>query len=109
MRAANPAAVPALSWAARCSLGIGRRGRRLVLRLLERRDLRLAAALQEDLDFLLRGLERGLAVAGERDAALEGLQCLIERQIAALETLDQGLELRERFLKVGGSAVARQV
>src|SRR5213082_1241377 len=95
--------------AARSLLGIRRAVRRLVGRLLERHDLRLAALLQEDLDSLLRGLERGLTVAGEGDAALESLQRLVERQVATLEALDQSLELRQRLLEIGGFAVARQV
>src|SRR2546430_11009637 len=57
----------------------------------------------------LRGLQRCLAVARERDAALEDLQRLIEGQIAALETLHQGLELRQRLFEVGAFAVARHV
>src|SRR5204862_165213 len=91
-----------LSW--RAGKGAGP----LVGGLLERLDrgAGLAAALQEDLDLLLRGLEGCLAVARERDAALEDLQRLIEGQIAALETLHQGLELRQRLFEVGAFAVA---
>ena len=60
------------------------------------------AALEQDLDLLLGRLQRGLAVARQRDAALEGLQRLIERQIAALEPLDERFELGERLLEIGG-------
>jgi len=38
---------------------------------------------------------------GERNAALEGLQSLLEGQIAALEASNQGLKLRERLLEIG--------
>ena len=45
-------------------------------------------------------------MARELDAALEGLQRLIERQLAALEALHQLLELGERLLEVGVFGVA---
>ena len=58
---------------------------------------------------MLHSLERCLAVARERNAALEDLQRLIERQIAVLETLDQAFELRKRLFEVGAFAVTRQI
>ena len=75
-------------------------------RLLERLRLRLAAAFEQDLDLLLRALERGLALPRERDAALEQLQRLIERQVAPLEAPDQGFELGQGLLEIGDFAVA---
>ncbi len=63
-------------------------------------ELRSAAAREQDLDLLLRCLECRLAMAGERDAALEGFQRLIERQIAALQPRHQSLELRESLLEI---------
>ena len=48
-------------------------------------------------------------MARECHAALEDFQGLIERQIAALEALDQALELGERLFEVRRFAVARQV
>ena len=68
--------------------------------------MRLATALEQDLDLLLRALERGLALPRERDAPLEQLQRLIERQVAPLEAPDQGLELGECLLEIGDFAVA---
>ena len=56
---------------------------------------------QKDLDFLLGSFQRGLAVARQLHAALEGLERLIERQVAALEALDQALKLGQSFLEVG--------
>ena len=47
-------------------------------------------------------------MARERDAALESLQGLIERQVAALEALDQGLELGQGLLEIGRFVVADQ-
>ena len=41
-----------------------------------------ARSLEQDLDFLLGRLERGLAGLGERNAALELFERLFERQIA---------------------------
>lgn len=65
----------------------------------------LDLALQKDLDFLLGGLQGGLAVTGERDTALEGLQGLLQRQVPPLQALDQALELGQGLLEVGGSGV----
>ena len=47
--------------------------------LFEGLQLGLAAALEEDFDFLLRRLQAGLAVPGERHATLERAERLIER------------------------------
>jgi hypothetical protein len=55
----------------------------------------LAIALQEDVDARLGGLQRHLALAGQGDAPLEGLQGLLEGQLAALQALDQRLEFGE--------------
>jgi hypothetical protein len=66
----------------------------------------LPAALQEDLDFLLRSLEARLAVPGERHAALERPQRLIERHVAPLEPCYQALELRQGFFKINGFGIA---
>jgi hypothetical protein len=65
----------------------------------------LPAALQEDLDLLLRRLQACLAVPGERHAALEGPQRLIERHIAPLESLYEALELRQGFFKINGFVI----
>jgi hypothetical protein len=66
----------------------------------------LPAALQEDLDLLLRRLEARLAVPGERHAPLERPQRLIERHVAPLEPRHQALELRQRFLKINRFGIA---
>jgi hypothetical protein len=66
----------------------------------------LTAALQEDLDLLLRGLEARLALPRECHAALERPQRLIERHIASLEPLHEALELREGCFEVHGLVVA---
>jgi len=50
---------------------------------------------------MLGRLERALAVAGEGHAPLECLQRFIERQVAALEALDELLELGQRLLEFG--------
>jgi len=61
---------------------------------------RLPAALQEDLDLLLRRLEARLTLPGECHATLERPQRLIERDIAALEPLHEALELRQGFFEI---------
>src|SRR5262245_39611825 len=64
-------------------------------------QLGLRALLHQDLHLLLRGLERGLAVAGEGDSAFEGLERFIERQVAALQALHEALELGEGLFEIG--------
>jgi len=66
----------------------------------------LPAALQEDLDLLLRRLEARLAMPGQCHAALKSPQRVIEWHIASLEPLDEALELRQSFLEIDGSVVA---
>src|SRR5215472_85938 len=88
-RAAKSAAGTRASFTAEPSLRRGGSRGRIVRGLLEGLDLCFGAALHEDLDLLLGRLERGLTLTGERDAALEGLQSLIERQVAVLEPLHQ--------------------
>jgi len=65
-----------------------------------RRGLR--GLLQQDLDFLLGSLQRGLAGSREFDAALELSQRILERQLAVLESLDDSLEFTERLLEIDG-------
>ncbi len=55
--------------------------------------------LQQDLDFLLRFLQRGLTLPRELHAVLEFLERLLERQVAAFEARDERLELLERLLE----------
>jgi len=62
--------------------------------------MRLGSALEQNLDLLLRGLQRGLAVPRERDAALEQFQGFLERKVAALEALDEGLKLGQGLLEI---------
>src|SRR3954462_14829810 len=51
-----------------------------------------AIARQQHFDFLLCDAQRGLALASERDAALESLECLFERHITLFEPRDQHFE-----------------
>src|ERR1700733_173587 len=85
-----------------------RRGCALVFSHAEGLDLGAAAAFQQDLDLLLGGFQRGLAMTGQLDAALESLQGLIERQVTALQPFDQAFELGQRFFEIGGFVIAHQ-
>src|SRR5215510_7462216 len=58
-------------------------------------DRLFAVAGQQHFDLLLRRAQRGLALARQRNAAFECLECFFERHVALLEFRDQGLELRE--------------
>src|SRR5690606_25035458 len=78
-----------------------RRRRRFGLSVLEGLDGGLPFAAEQDLDLLLCRFQSALALAGELHAALEGLERLIERQIAAFQTLDELLELGKGLLEIG--------
>ena len=56
-------------------------------------------AFSDIIDFLLRLLQCRLTLPRELHAALEFLQRLLERQVAALETRDERFELLERFFE----------
>ena len=65
----------------------------------ERLDRFLAIARQQHFDFLLRSAQRRLALARERNAALESLERLFERHVALFEFRDERFEF--------GQAIAR--
>jgi hypothetical protein len=50
---------------------------------------------------LLGGSQRCLALAGERNAALESLERFFERHITLFEPGDEGFEFEERLFEVG--------
>ena len=60
----------------------------------------LAVAGQQHFHFLLRGAQRGLALARERHAALECLERLFERHVALFELRHEGFELGQRMFEV---------
>src|SRR5581483_2592784 len=60
--------------------------------------------IEQQLDAELRLLERALAIAVERHAALEGTQRLVEALVALFHAGDETLELVEGFLEVGDLA-----
>lgn len=64
-------------------------------------NTRLPAALEENLDLLLRGPQGALAMACQLHAALEGPQSFLQRKIATLQALHKALQLPERVLEVG--------
>ena len=64
-------------------------------------DRFLAIARQQYFDFLLRGAQRCLALAGERHAAFESLERFFERHVALLELCDERFELGQRLFEVG--------
>src|SRR5581483_7426112 len=68
-------------------------------------DLGAVAPFQQDLDLLLRGLQRALAMARQLHAPLEGLERVLERQIAALQALHQAFELSQGLFEIGGFAL----
>src|SRR5579862_8867211 len=78
--------------------------------LLRSEGLRFGAGapLQQNFDFLLRGFQGTLAVARQLDAALEGFQSVFQRQIAALQSLHQALELSQRLLEIEGFIIGHQ-
>src|ERR1700722_3103677 len=80
----------------------------LILGNSERCDLGLAALAQEDLYLLLGSFQCRLTMTCELDAALEGFQRLIERQIAALEPAHETFKLCQSCFKVGGLALRVQ-
>ena len=57
---------------------------------------------KQDVHTGLRGLEGDLALAGQCDTTLEGLEGFLERQLAALQSLDQGLEFSQGSFEIGG-------
>jgi hypothetical protein len=64
-------------------------------------DRFLAVARQQYFDLLLRGAQRGLALARERHAAFERLERFFERHVALFELRHQRFELGQRLLEVG--------
>ena len=72
------------------------------IRSVNHRYLELSLRLPDD----LRGLEGDLALAGQCDTTLEGLEGLLERQLAALQSLDQGLEFSQGSFEIGGAFAA---
>jgi hypothetical protein len=60
-----------------------------------------AASSQQDLDFLLRLLERALARTRELHAALEVAQRVVQGQVALFELVDDRFQLGERAFEVG--------
>ena len=61
---------------------------------------------EQDVHPGLRGLEGDFALAGQCDTALESLEGVLERQLAALQTLDQGLEFSQGSFEIGGAFAA---
>src|SRR5215207_10656196 len=60
-----------------------------IIRVAERLNGLLAVARQQHFHFLLRGSQRGLALACERHAAFERLERVFERNIALLQFRDE--------------------
>src|SRR5690606_29966557 len=61
-----------------------------------------AVALEQLLHLLFGLGQGGLAVTGQADALLEGAQRALQRQLAAPQALDQGLQLGEGGVEVDG-------
>ena len=59
-----------------------------------------AGALEQNFDFLLGVLERGLAAARELDAFLKFLHGLFEGQVTRLEFIDDLFEISQRLFEV---------
>ncbi len=62
--------------------------------------LGFAGLFQQDFDLLLGLLESRLAAAGQHDAALEGRERLLQRQVTVLQALDEFLEIAHRGLEI---------
>jgi len=60
----------------------------LILGNAKRCDLSPTAAREQDFNLLLGALKRGLTVAGQLDAPLEGLERFIQRQVAAAPRIE---------------------
>src|SRR5690606_25028699 len=69
---------------------------------LERLGAGLAVALEQHLHLLLGLAQRALAVAGEADALLEGVQRLFQGELATFQALDQLLQFGEGLLEIQG-------
>ena len=67
----------------------------------ERFDRFFTIARQQYFDLLLRGAQRGLALAGERHAAFESLERFFERHVALFELRRRALRVRQRLFEVG--------
>src|SRR5690606_1782642 len=99
-------AAPRTGFPARCRPGAGSPsgsapGSFLIIRL-ERLGARLAVALEQHPHLLFGLAQRALAVAGQADALLEGIQRLLQRQLAGLQPLDQLLQLGEGLFEIQG-------
>src|SRR6186713_310598 len=60
--------------------------------------------VEQQLDLELGLFQRGLAGAVQRHPALEGLERIVEREVALLDALHELFQLVERVLEVGDGA-----